>query len=171
MSSDLQIAANQSNAQKSTGPRSEAGRALTRYNARRHGLAVEIGRDPAFHDDVEKLAKILSHGKQIVSEQAREAARAEVDLSRIRKVRAELFDTLYYAGAALPDGLIRLNENLTKLERYERRAFSRRNRALRAMYWEARGCARLCCPGLTATSFRPAAHQFARTHARYRSPP
>jgi hypothetical protein len=134
MSSDLQIAADQSNARKSTGPRSEAGRALTPYNARRHGLAVEIGSDPAFHDGVEKLAKILSHGKQNRERTTREAARAELDLSRIREVRAELFNTLYYASTVFPEGLIRLNENLAKLERYERRAFSRRNRALRAMY-------------------------------------
>jgi hypothetical protein len=132
MSSDRQIAANRSNARKSTGPRSKAGREVTRCNARRHGLAIDIGYDPAFHDDIEKLAKILSQGKQIVSENAREAARAELDLLRIRRLRAGLFDT-YYASAAGPDSLIELNRNLTLLERYAHRASSRRKRALRAM--------------------------------------
>ena len=38
MPSDRQIAANRNNAKKSTGPRSDAGRAASRRNAKRHGL-------------------------------------------------------------------------------------------------------------------------------------
>jgi glutathione synthase/RimK-type ligase-like ATP-grasp enzyme len=75
----------------------------------------------------------LSSGTQQVSEHAREAAEAELDLARIRKVRAYLFETLYFADTAAPDGIADLNSKLAKLERYERRAFSRRRRALRAM--------------------------------------
>jgi glutathione synthase/RimK-type ligase-like ATP-grasp enzyme len=135
MSSDRKITAGRNNAKKSTGPRSVAGREAARRNARRHGLAVAIGGDPAFHEDIEKLAKVLSlsSGTQQVSEHAREAAEAELDLLRIRKVRAFLFDRLYFADAAAPDGITDLNRELAKLERYERRAFSRRKRSLRAM--------------------------------------
>jgi hypothetical protein len=133
MSSDRQIAANRINAKKSTGPRSKAGREVSRRNARRHGLAIDIGCDPAFHDDIEKLARALSGGAQNVSERARETAEAEIDLLRIRKIRVWLYDTHYFTDAALPQGLVELNESLAKLERYERRAFSRRKRALRAM--------------------------------------
>jgi len=81
------------------------------------------------------LAKALSRssGTQQVSEHAREAAEAELDLARIRRVRAFLFETLYFADASAPDGIADLNSKLAKLERYERRAFSRRRRALRAM--------------------------------------
>jgi hypothetical protein len=98
-------------------------------------LAVAIGGDPAFHEDIEKLAKALSlaSGTQQVSEHAREAAEAELDLKRIRKVRAYLFEKLYFADTAAPHGIGELNRKLAKLERYERRAFSRRKRALRAM--------------------------------------
>jgi hypothetical protein len=135
--SDRQIAANRNNAKKSTGPRSEAGRQASRRNARRHGLAISIGTDPAFHDDIEKLAKALSlsRGTQSVDERAREAAGAELDLLRIRKIRAWLFETLHFAtnGAATPGSLAELNDKLAKLERYERRAFSRRKRLLREM--------------------------------------
>lgn len=134
MPSDRQIAANQSNAKKSTGPRSAAGREVTRHNARRHGLAVGIGNDPAFQDQIEILAHFLSGGSAIIRELAREIAEAELDVLRIRKLRAGLFDTLYFADTALPDGLLALSKNLIKLERYERRAFSRRKSALRAMY-------------------------------------
>ena len=135
MTSDRKIAANRNNAKKSTGPRSKAGREAPRRNALRHGLAIDIGADPAFHEDIEKLARALSlsSGTQKVSEYAREAAEAELDLMRIRKIRAWLFEKLYFADTAAPDGMAELNDKLAKLERYERRAFSRRKRALRAM--------------------------------------
>jgi hypothetical protein len=68
-----------------------------------------------------------------VSEHAREAAEAELDLLRIRKVRAFLIETLYFADAPAPAGITDLNRELAKLERSERRAFFRRKRALRAM--------------------------------------
>jgi hypothetical protein len=131
MASDRQIAANRRNAKKSTGPRSHA----ARLNALRHGLAIPIGTNPAFRDDIEKLANVLSvsRGMKMVSESARDAAAAELDLVRIRNMRAWLFETLYFADAANPDRLAELNDRLAKLERYERRAFSRRKHALRAM--------------------------------------
>ena len=134
MPSERKIAANRSNAKKSTGPRSDAGRQVSRRNALRHGLAVDIRTDPAYSEDIEQLAKILSHarGRQNVSDNACDAAEAVLDLFRIRKVRAFLFETIYVPTAS-QDCLLELNDKLAKLERYERRAFSRRNRALRAI--------------------------------------
>jgi hypothetical protein len=134
MTSDQQIAANRKNAKRSTGPRSKAGRDVSCRNAFHHGLAVSIGSDPAFHDDIENLAKALSleSGPRKASQSARMAAEAELDLLRIRKIRAWLFQTLYF-GQPAPYGLTKLNDELAKLERYERRAFSRRKRALRLM--------------------------------------
>jgi hypothetical protein len=135
MPSERKIAANRSNAKKSTGPRSKAGRQASRRNALRHGLAIDIRTDPAYHDDIEQLAKMMSgaSGRQNVSDSARDAAEAVLDLFRIRKIRASLFETIYFADTAAPDRLTELNDKLAKLERYERRAFSRRNRALRAI--------------------------------------
>ena len=135
MPSERKIAANRSNAKKSTGPRSDAGRQVSRRNALRHGLAIDIRTDPAYSGDIEQLAKILSHarGRQNVSDNARDAAEAVLDLFRIRKVRAFLFETIYSPETAPQDCLLELNDKLAKLGRYERRAFSRRNRALRAI--------------------------------------
>jgi hypothetical protein len=134
MASDRQIDANRSNARKSTGPRSKEGREALSRNARRHGLAVAVGCDPALQGEIEKLARLLSpSGSQDVSGPARDAAEAEFELLRIRTVRAWLFQTLYFAKANAPDGLAELNGKLGKLERYERRAFSRRKTALRAL--------------------------------------
>jgi hypothetical protein len=135
LTSERKIAANRSNAKKSTGPRSNAGRQASRRNALRHGLAIDIRTDLAYRDDIEELAKMMSLalGRQNVSDNARDAAEAVLDLFRIRKVRAFLFETIYFSDTAAPDCLVELNDKLAKLERYERRAFSRRNRALRAM--------------------------------------
>jgi hypothetical protein len=135
MTSGRKIAANRNNAKKSTGPRSEGGRSVSRHNALRHGLAVSIGNESAFGGDVEDLAKLLSSasGLHSASGVAREAAEAQLDLSRIRNIRDCLYETIYFVDTDAPDCLIELNDKLAKLERYERRAFSRRKRALRAM--------------------------------------
>jgi hypothetical protein len=135
MTSERKIAANRNNAKKSTGPRSEVGRSVSRHNALRHGLAVSIGNDSALGGDVEDLAKALSSasGLQGISGVAREAAQAQLDLSRIRKIRDCLYETIYFVDGAAPDRLAELNDKLAKLERYERRALSRRKRALRLM--------------------------------------
>src|SRR5258708_4695340 len=136
MASDRQIAANRNNAKRSTGPRSQAGREAARRNALRHGLAIAIEADPAFQDQIQKLATALalSSGMQNVDERAREAAGAELDLLRIRQIRAWLFKSLYFgANDATSGSLAELNDKLAKLERYERRAFSRRKRAMREM--------------------------------------
>jgi hypothetical protein len=133
MASERKIAANRRNAKKSTGPRSKAGREASRRNARRHGLAIAIETDPAFHRDIEELAKTLSVS-QDADEYARDAARAEFDLLRIRKIRASLFEALSLeANDATSANLAEFNDKLAKLERYERRAFSRRKRAFREM--------------------------------------
>jgi hypothetical protein len=135
MTSERKIIANRNNGKKSTGPRSKAGRDASRRNALRHGLAIDIGTDPAFHEGIQELANVLSlsDGTQKVGEHAREAAEAQLDLLRIRRTRAWLFETLYFGQPVASDSLAKLNHELAKLERYERRAFSRRKRALRLL--------------------------------------
>jgi hypothetical protein len=71
-------------------------------------------------------------GEQSLEEFARQAAEAEMDLLRIRKLRASRFNVVLGSEPRLEDHF-QLNEELAKLERYERRAFSRRKSALRAM--------------------------------------
>ena len=135
MTSERKIAANRNNAKKSTGPRSEGGRAVSRYNAVRHGLAASIGNESPSGGEMEDLAKVLSSagGLQGVGGVAREAAEAQLDLLRIRKIRVSLYEAIFFADAVAADRLAELNDKLAKLERYERRAFSRRKRALRLL--------------------------------------
>ena len=130
MTLERKIAANRKNAKKSTGPRSAAGRAASRHNARRHGLATGIGSDPALRDDVEILAKLLAGGRESVGEFAREAAEAHLDLARIRRIRAGSYARMRFFGTASTEDLMEAAEQFARLERYERRAFSRRKRAL-----------------------------------------
>jgi hypothetical protein len=133
MTSDQKIAANRNNAKKSTGPRTAAGRATSRLNARRHGLATGIRADPAIRDDIEKLAGIFARAsrRDKIGEFDLEAAEAHLDLLRIRRFRVALVKGCGLRGDASRENLMALGEQLSKIERYERRAFSRRMRALR----------------------------------------
>ena len=135
MTPDRKIESNRKNAQKSTGPRSEAGQRRSRRNALRHGLSVAIGSDPSFSDDIRRLAGVLAQGRngQNIGEFAHQAAEAEIDLLRIRKLRALRFKAVLGNPETRLDDHSEFNEELAKLERYERRAFSRRKRAIRAM--------------------------------------
>jgi hypothetical protein len=56
-----------------------------------------------------------------------------MELLRIRKLRASRFNAVFGGSQPRLEDHSELNEELAKLERYERRAFSRRKRALRAM--------------------------------------
>jgi hypothetical protein len=128
MASERQIAANRRNAKKSSGPRSADGKARSRRNALRHGLSIASSAIPAFQEDVMLLARALSPAGEDIGDAALIAADAEIDLLRIRKCRAALIDESRDRA-----GLVDLADKLDRLERYERRAFSRRNKALRAI--------------------------------------
>jgi len=128
MASERQIAANRQNAKKSSGPRSAVGKDRSRRNALRHGLAIASGTIPAFERDVMQLARLLSPKADDFD--ALIAAEAEIDLLRIRKHRAALMEESRDQAEPYSSDLI---DKLNKLERYERRAFSRRNKALRRL--------------------------------------
>jgi len=131
MASDQQLAANRRNVRKSTGPASDSGKRTSRVNALRHGLATRLDRDPILSVEAEKMADIFSRarGGPIGALNVRDAAEAEIHLLRIGKIRVSIYATFYRSARSLED-LTQLNEELRKLDRYERRAYSRRRRAL-----------------------------------------
>jgi hypothetical protein len=132
--SDRRVAANRANAKKSTGPKSAAGKRRSGRNALRHGLAIDIGHDTSLGGPVEELASAMaSQGQLKQTPLLRQLAEVELDLLRIRKVRATIFEAnLPQADAATSDYRT-LSTQLAKLERYERRAISRHKRVLRAI--------------------------------------
>ena len=127
IASDRKRASNKRNAIKSTGPKSDLGKRRAAKNALRHGLAVPVASLAAFQDDIEALAILISQsvGHEFVTDLSRQAAEAQIEIIRCRKLRASILSRNISLDA--------VNENLCKLERYEHRAYSRRNRALRAL--------------------------------------
>ncbi len=84
--------ANGQNARLSTGPRSKTGKTRSAKNALRHGLAVPLDALPEFDPKVAQLTALIAgenagaHRREL----ARQVARAEVDLQRVRQARMML---------------------------------------------------------------------------------
>ncbi len=99
MATPAQIAANRANALKSTGPRSEPGKAASRFNALKHGLDAESlilpGEDPA---EYRELADAYhdSHHPQTPDERFHVDAliRAGWHKRRLERVEADLYRTI-----------------------------------------------------------------------------
>jgi hypothetical protein len=126
MASAKQIAANRANAKRSTGPRTSVGKMKSSRNAFRHGLSSDLWLDPATSLKAEAMALALvgqdSNSLQLSS--AAELAATQLELFRIRQVRAELMTTVDPASCD-PTALKRLHA----LDRYERVALTKRRRA------------------------------------------
>jgi hypothetical protein len=147
MATDRQIAANRRNGALSRGPKTAAGKARSSRNALKHGLAVPITRDRATARKIRRAARQLSPSDEgDAIRNAHIAAEASFDLARVRTVfwaafartsisytaNAEIDDTCS-TGSGKSGAPIRTWAELDKLDRYERRAFSRRSRARRAL--------------------------------------
>jgi hypothetical protein len=92
MATERQIAANRANAKKSTGPKTAAGRLRSSRNAFRHGLSLPLRLDTATSKKADAIARLLTRD-QADAEQltaATEVAQAQLELLRIRAVRAKL---------------------------------------------------------------------------------
>jgi hypothetical protein len=94
VASERQIAANQRNARKSTGPRSWAGKKRASRNSYRHGLSLSVTSSAAFAKQLHTLArKIAGRTKDAVQiEHARSAAQAELVLARVRRAKVALIE-------------------------------------------------------------------------------
>ena len=90
MTSSRQVYANRRNARRSTGPRTVAGKAAARLNARRHGLAVPLRSEPGADEDIERLAGAIAGARTDLIDLARPIAEAELELRRIWHARLQL---------------------------------------------------------------------------------
>jgi hypothetical protein len=141
MSTLRQIEANWNNARLSTGPRTRWGKARASRNARRHGFSVSVVSDPRLSEQAEELARHIvgETASPGVLEMARRFAEAQIDLDRIRKARYHACllaldkETGSEPGAVHAELLVcEQVRQLKSLDRYERRALSRRRSAARA---------------------------------------
>jgi len=156
MSSAKQIEANQRNAQKSRGPRTAAGKARASCNSRKHALTTISRNNPLFAARIECIARAICPETANLGlwEQALIIGECATVLGCVQAERIALIEQLLGgttartsdaegAGSAereasqckpasLRDELGALGlaaRDLNRLERYERRALSRRKRA------------------------------------------
>ena len=138
MATAKQIAANRCNGLLGRGPKTSAGKARSSRNALKHGLSIPVNRDRTLGRQIEVLARILAQEAGYVFGQARAAAEAELELARARAALETILTRAAITaerngGPEQGAALIHVLPELQKLERYERRAFSRQRRALRAL--------------------------------------
>jgi hypothetical protein len=87
MSSSRRGPANRANAQRSTGPRSTAGKAQARLNAFKHGLAIPAAALPEMTHDITELAERIARpaaDNPSVLRAAMRVVAAAVDVDRVR---------------------------------------------------------------------------------------
>jgi hypothetical protein len=143
-----QIRANRANAARSTGPRSKAGKAAVRLNALLHGLAAVAHYESGADQEVEALAHAIvdaARESELLA-LARQVADAESRLRRVRSAQMVLANTARPPENFRADspGLVHVPRNAVfplrnldkdfdagTLDRYERRARSRRKFAIR----------------------------------------
>jgi hypothetical protein len=145
MARHRQIAANRRNGALSRGPKTAAGKARSSRNALKHGLAIPITRDRSTARKIQRAARQMApsavedsiRNAQIVAEATFELARVRAAfeavvarMSTSHRSNAGSGDTCS-TGSGKSAASIRTLAELDKLDRYERRAFSRRRRALR----------------------------------------
>lgn len=142
MTSVRKVRANRTNARSSTGPRSALGKSRASQNARRHGLSLSALEDPELSTEVIAWAQRILRGRKSPTLRylAIQVAAAQIDLMRVRQARHLALSTAFAdvsesdAEHGYGEAFADVAFKLAALDRYERRAFSRRKFAIREFY-------------------------------------
>ncbi len=143
MTSAKKIEANRRNALRSTGPRTEVGKARSRRNAFKHGLEIPVSRNNSFAEQIEALAAELTSLSAKPREIVRLAAEWQVEVARVQATRVDIINRKLEQQAATGDEAVSEEArvasavaaalpDLLALDRYERRALSRLRKVLRS---------------------------------------
>jgi hypothetical protein len=152
MASQKKISANRRNGRKGQGPRTAAGKMQSRLNARKHGLSIPLMANQALHEDVLKIARTIAGANDALMEPARVIAETELMLQRVQQARLAAISMAIneidnrnrsvaasqngpdsHAGGAettVSEAFVVALPSLQRIERYERRAYSRRAKAV-----------------------------------------
>ena len=134
MTTPRKISANRSNAQKSTGPRTVAGKSAASLNAVKHGLNTPVP-DGMLRACEAQYGDLLNHVRATsATSDPSDLVYAVAARARLRGHRAELMQTIVEAGLAgetVDIAALRLAmTQLGRLETYERKSLSRLGRVL-----------------------------------------
>ena len=137
MSTPAQILANRENAQLSTGPLTEAGKAASSQNALRHGLAargliVLPGQEPAFADLEYQLRRSLVPGSPLQETIFKRVLESTWNLHRCRLAEAQFYFTAtdHNIDPLLDDANA---AKYARIEKYARQSANAMDKALREL--------------------------------------
>jgi hypothetical protein len=136
VASERQIVANRLNARGSTGPRSHAGKRRASRNAYRHGLALSVYANERIAKQIDDMARRFVGDVEdgVCLQLARTVAEGQLTVARVRQAKA-LIESVRASSPSTNEpessmeAIRRALPDLVKLDRYERRAISRRDTA------------------------------------------
>jgi septation ring formation regulator EzrA len=136
MRSRAQAEASKRNGRHSQGPRSDEGKARSRLNALVHGLSSSLSRAASPDGDVQSIIEQLVEPKitdHKVRATAREVAEVEVEIRNVRAAKLKAYADLHRASQLTPEATLEVLLTIGRIDRYERRALSRRKFAIRRL--------------------------------------
>jgi hypothetical protein len=136
VASERQIVANRLNARGSTGPRSHAGKRRASRNAYRRGLALSVYANERIAKQIDDMARRFVGDVEdgVCLQLARTVAEGQLTVARVRQAKA-LIESVRASSPSTNEpessmeAIRRALPDLVKLDRYERRAISRRDTA------------------------------------------